>query len=384
MKSDKEEITVLWKREEYIAHMNFEYTGREMFCEIFGILVGLDNEWKAQGATNGELTLSAFDWDYVLKTHTGANCRAITGIEPRILEDNDEYAISIDSYGRKAKLCKSSATIPLPFSYPVESFDDWLKIKHWYEFREERVDLEAAKKAKELQSKGHLVFGWIEGGFDGPRQLMGEENLCVAYYEQPELIYDMLNTMAGTTLKVYERVFDVVKLDCLCVHEDMAGKSGPLSGPVQINEFIKPYYRKIWDEVSRHGCSIFSQDSDGDMTSVIDSFLECGVNSMYPCEPAAGMDIVSLRQKYGKKLSFKGGIDKFALRGTKEDIKNELLYKMCDATKGGGTVFAIDHRVPNGVSLENYKYYAALGREILNLPPVSQESANRHWEKMAF
>ena len=59
-----------------------------------------------------------------------------------------------------------------------------------------------------------------------------------------------------------------------------------------------------------------------------DSFIECGVNVFYPLEPAAGMDIVELRKKYGNKIAFKGGIDKHALRGTKEDIRKELEYKL--------------------------------------------------------
>ena len=91
---------------------------------------------------------------------------------------------------------------------------------------------------------------------------------------------------------------------------------------------------------------------------------------MYPCEPQAGMDVVELRRKYGKRVAFKGGIDKFALRGTKRDVQRELEYKLCDALKGGGMVFGIDHRIPNGVPLENYRYYVELGRELLGLPPA--------------
>ena len=31
---------MIWDRERYIAHCNFEFTGREMFCELFGLLIG--------------------------------------------------------------------------------------------------------------------------------------------------------------------------------------------------------------------------------------------------------------------------------------------------------------------------------------------------------
>lgn len=60
------------------------------------------------------------------------------------------------------------------------------------------------------------------------------------------------------------------------------------------------------------------------MNPVIDAFLDCGVNCFYPCEPAAGMDIVALREKYGKRIYFKGGIDKHVLRKDFAAIRREL------------------------------------------------------------
>ncbi len=371
---------MIWKREEYIAHVLFDYTGKEMFTELFGLLLGLEEEWRSQGATDDEVSLSQFGWDSVLKADVPVRTGAITGIKPLILEDNRDYTISIDTKGRKQKLIKNSATIPLPLDYPVKSEEDWLKIKKWYEFTEERIDKEALHALKKQHEKGYLTVATIPGGFDEPRQLLGEEELCIAYYEQPELIKDMLDTISDTALKVFERVVDIVPIDNLFVHEDMAGKSGPLAGPIQIQEFIKPYYRKIWDFLSAHKAKIFSQDSDGNMNSVIEDFIDSGINLMLPFEPGADMDMVETRKRFKNRLAVKGGINKYALRGTKEDIRKELEYKICELTKGGGTIFAIDHRIPNGVPLENYRYYIRLGRELLNLPTPSKSS----FVRMAF
>ena len=47
---------------------------------------------------------------------------------------------------------------------------------------------------------------------------------------------------------------------------------------------------------------------------------------------------------------------------------------------GGGTVFAIDHRIPNGVPLANYRYYVETGRRLFGLPPAKEEG----WARMAF
>ena len=92
------------------------------------------------------------------------------------------------------------------------------------------------------------------------------------------------------------------------------------------------------------------------------------------------MDIVELRKKYGNKICLKGGIDKYVLTKSKDDIKAELEYKMSPQMLGGGTIFALDHRIPNGAPIENYRFYVEYGRQLLGLPPVSEEG----WAQMAF
>lgn len=52
---------MIWNRQQYIAHCSFEYTGREMFCELFGPLGQLEDEWRRQGASEKEIQMTAFD-----------------------------------------------------------------------------------------------------------------------------------------------------------------------------------------------------------------------------------------------------------------------------------------------------------------------------------
>ncbi len=369
-----------WNREEYIELMTFGKVERQMFVELFGPLVGLEQEWAAQGATPEEIDLTAFDFDYLQLADCGGVTRQRGGCKPRILEDTPEYTLKIDELGRTTKLIKSSATIAHPLNYPVTDMDSWLKIKPWFEFSEDRIDWDRVEASKKAQQEGALVVAWIPGGFDLPRQLMGEENVCYCYYDQPELMHDIINTIADTAFKVLDRISDRLVIDNLSVHEDMAGKSGPLIGPNQVNEFIKPYFRKIWDMLSSKGTRLFSLDSDGNIEPIIDALLDCGVNIIYPCEPAAGMDVVKLRQKYGTRLAFKGGIDKHVLRRSKEDILKELEYKLQPLMQQGGIVFGLDHRIPNGTPLENYRFYVDTAREMLGLP----KRTGRGWARMAF
>jgi uroporphyrinogen-III decarboxylase len=371
-----------WNRTEYIAYMKGEGFERPMFCELFGPLKQLVPEWQEQGASEDEINMIAFDWDYLNLCSIGCNTSLLGGSD-KVIENNDEYQISIDRLGRKTKLCKNAATIALPMDYPVTTMDDWLKLKPRYEFTKERINIEQLKKAAyKREHEDTFIKASIEGGFDLARQLMGEEELCVSYYTQPELIRDIMETITTTSTEVLKRAVQLVQIDQLSVHEDMAGKSGSLIGPNQIKEFIVPYYQKCWDIVKESGGSIFDQDSDGDMNIVIDSFLESGLNSMHPFEPAAGMDMVKSKELYGDKLMIKGGIDKHVLRGTKDDIRKELEYKMQPKMLKGGIVFGLDHRITNGTPIENYRYYVKLGREVLGIPPLDPKI--KGWGRMAF
>ena len=64
------------------------------------------------------------------------------------------------------------------------------------------------------------------------------------------------------------------------------------------------------------------------MRPVIDAFLNAGINCMYPMEPAAGLDIVEVRQKHSDRLAFYGGIDKHVIRQSQAGIVEELEKKL--------------------------------------------------------
>jgi len=116
------------------------------------------------------------------------------------------------------------------------------------------------------------------------------------------------------------------------------------------------------------------------MNAVLPAFLDAGLTCSYPMEPAAGMDVVEVRKKYGDRLSMLGGIDKHVLRQDRGAIRAELEYKLQPMMRTGGMVFGLDHRIPNGTPLENYRYYVKTAREILGLDP----NVVPGWKRMAF
>ena len=353
-----------------------------MFVELFGPLIGLEDEWRAAGAREEEITLAAFDWDYVPVARCGGSTGAFGGPETRIIEENADYRIERDHLGRTLKLPKKTATIALPLDFPVENMDDWLAIKPLYTFREPRIDWEAVASARRARADGALIVANIPGAFDTARELMGEEVACLAYYDQPEMMADILQTLGNTSLAVLERITDLLTIDQLSVHEDLAGRSGPFIGPAQVEQFVKPYFFAVWDMLASRGTRLFDMDSDGFVDPIIATLLDCGLNSMHPMEPAAGVDMVALRKTHGNRLAMRGGIDKFVLQNSRAEIREELEYKLQPLMRRGGTVFGLDHRIPNGTPIDHYRYYVDTGREILGLPP--RECGKQGWQRMAF
>ena len=367
-----------WDRQEYLDLLTFNHPRSEMLCEPMGLMVGLHKEWAEQGANAEELDLTAFGMDYV--PYFTFDCTRLMGAPAeRILEDTEEYRITLDGLGRRMKLIKSSASQPLPLNFPVRDMDSWRAIRHLFEYDSAMLDEDAMEEAKQLQAQGTLIRVGMWGGFDLLRQLMGDSECCIAFYEQPELICDILRVVGDTAFQLLEKITRSIKIDYLGVMEDLAGKGGPLIGPNMVTQFIKPYYRKIWDLLQYNGTRVFAMDSDGNITPVINAFIDCGINLFLPCEPAAGMDIVSLRSQYGQRFAMLGGIDKHVLRRSKQEILAELEYKFDPNMRGGGICFGLDHRIPNGTPLDHYRYYVATAKEILGI-----HDSEPGWGRMAF
>ncbi|MBI4978385.1 MAG: hypothetical protein HZC28_12975 [Spirochaetes bacterium] len=359
--------TMSVRRDAYLDYMTFRADGPLMFREIFGPLVGLKEEWMAQGATASELDLSAFRYREAFTRGVGAATGYVGEDRSEMIEENDNHIVFRDARGTKQKLIKGSSTLPLPMEHPVKNMDDWLRVKKHYEFNPGRMPGNIQERAAKNIADGCVITADIPGGFDEVRILLGDEEAAVAGYTQPELVHEILSTIADTACRVFDAVTKDTVIDMLCVHEDMAGKSGPMWGPKQVDEFIKPYYRRIWDMLRDRGARLFFIDSDGDCNPILDNLIDAGINLFSPCEPEAGMDVASIRQKYGTRLALEGGINKYVLREGKAAIDRELEAKIPPLMKTGGAIIALDHRIPNGTPLENYRYYVRRAGEIIGI-----------------
>ena len=195
---------------------------------------------------------------------------------------------------------------------------------------------------------------------------MGLENLCRTFYTNPELIRDMFEFRVKMILRAIERAVKEVELDYAHFWEDMCWRGGPLISPKLFKEYMVPYYKRVTDFLKRHGVWLNIVDSDGNIDLLVPLWLEGGVNCFFPCEIMAHSDPLRLREKYGKRALFMGGVDKVALIKGRKYIDEEL-KRIKPLVEEGGYIPHVDHRVPSDVSFENYLYYLKRKRRLIGL-----------------
>ncbi len=289
------------------------------------------------------------------------NCGPCPRIDRQVLEEDDEFRISRDSWGIVRRDFKHSESMSEFLSFPVKTRRDW------EQFREERLDPDHPDRvAGDWRQKGQewMAKEWpIQLGnypdatvFGGLRWLLGDEECLIAFYTMPDLVHEIMDHLTSVCLTVFEKAVAEVRIDVIHIWEDMCGRQGSLISPRHWREFMGPCYRRISTFAGQHDIPLISVDTDGDPEAIMAPMMETGVNYLFPLEVAAGCDVNVMRKKY-PEMGFMGGIDKRALADGPAAIDREL-GRIAPAIPGGRFIPDLDHLVPDDVSWDNYCYYA--------------------------
>ena len=185
------------------------------------------------------------------------------------------------------------------------------------------------------------------------------------YDEDEELFADIVNTYAEMQYKCVEEVLKTgAKFDFAHFWEDICFKNGPLISPAMFDELCAPHYKKRCDLLHSYGIDIISLDCDGVTAALLPTWVENGVNTMFPIEIGVwGDQFEAARKKFGNKVLGVGAMDKTALRKDREAVDEEL-KRIEKLAALGGFIPCPDHRLMPGSKFELVKYYAEKVKEI--------------------
>ena len=139
---------------------------------------------------------------------------------------------------------------------------------------------------------------------------MGTENLSYAWYDQPDLMHEMMEFIADFTIEVSKPVLKETDIDYVMKNEDMSMKTGPLLSPALYRKFIFPHMKRLTDFFKNNGVRYVIVDSDGNCEVLIPLLMECGVDAIWPMERLQAW-IPKLREEYGKVLRLSAALTRW-------------------------------------------------------------------------
>ena len=146
-------------------------------------------------------------------------------------------------------------------------------------------------------------------------------------------------------------------VDLIKIGDDLGTSESLLISPRMYRKLLKPIHADYIAFIKERTKAKVFFHTDGDVSSLIDDFIEIGVDVLNPIQTSAGKmaDLASLKQRYGDKLTFCGAVDttKVLPLGTPEEVRAEVRRVIEQLAPGGGFILASVHTIQKNVPPEN-------------------------------
>ncbi len=162
---------------------------------------------------------------------------------------------------------------------------------------------------------------------------------------------------------VLENFLSAQEIDGMLLGSDWGSQLDLLMSPAAWEDMIRPGEQKEYDLVHSYGKDVWIH-SCGNITKIIPSLIEMGVDVLNPIQPEA-MDIEKLKSEYGDRISFWGGVgtQKILPMGTAEEVKEEVRRLRELMSPGGGYVLAPSQEIQGDVPADNIIAFIEAAKE---------------------
>jgi len=281
----------------------------------------------------------------------------------KIIRTEGEYELVNDGWGRIVRRCRNG--------YFSETVERVLKERgDIARIIPEPADLDSRftgfpERVQAEKDRGVYVFAKIGGLYCRGQFVRGEEDLLMDMMLDKSFCEDFFDLMAEHLTQMALQTLSRGNLwdTGLLVCDDMAGSKMPNFSPAIFEELLLPRYKKMLSRVRDAGCAHVFFHSDGNIGPLLDLLVDAGFEGFNPLEPSCGLDLVKLREKYGRRIVFCGGVcNKHVLpRGNKKEIEAHV-RPLIELGRDGGLVIG-QASIGDDVEPEAYDYYMSLVRK---------------------
>ena len=208
------------------------------------------------------------------------------------------------------------------------------------------------------------VGGLLMGLFERSWALRGMMNILMDMATEPDFCNALYDKIVEWDLHILKKICDA-PLDGVGLTDDLGCQRGLIMGPRYWKRYLKPRMAKLFGYIKSRGKYVFMHNC-GDNSEIMSDLIEIGLEIFDPLQPEP-MDIFALKRRYGKHITFIGGIStQMTLpRGTPEDVRRETEKCLRELGRGGGYIVAPNKPILGDVPVENA---VALIETVLNQP----------------
>jgi len=218
-----------------------------------------------------------------------------------------------------------------------------------------RFDL--ARRQAERYGRDCALLGIIECTvFEMAWNLVGLEQFLADMALRRDYVRALLERVADYSIGVGLALIDL-GADALLTGDDLGMDIGPMISPRMWREWLRPPLQRVFDAYRAARPDILiAYHSCGSVRPFIDELIEMGVDILNPVQVTArGMDPAELKQAYGTRLSFCGGVDQREVlpHGTPDEVEQEVRQRIAELGPGGGYLLAPTHDVQADTPVAN-------------------------------
>jgi uroporphyrinogen decarboxylase len=178
---------------------------------------------------------------------------------------------------------------------------------------------------------------------------------------EPEVCRRIVDRVTDVIVRAQEIYLDKVgaHIDFIEIPgDDYGGMEDLMISPDHFRSMFKPALRRIVESVKSYRADLpVVFHTDGVIKRIIPDFLEIGIDVLNPLEPLPANDWPEIKQAYGDRLCFMGGVDlRNALTGSKDDVEKDVRRCINTFAGGGGYMLTSANHMQADIPPENIRH----------------------------
>ena len=213
-------------------------------------------------------------------------------------------------------------------------------------------------RIEQVNARGEYAI-FMGGGniFEKSWYMRGFERMFMDFVVNPELAQAIFARVYGFYVEHFREILSAAdgEIDLIFTADDIAGQEGLLMSLDMWSEFIKPYHMQLNQTIHEFGARVIYH-SDGAVMDAVPGLIDMGIDILQALQfDARGMDAAIMKEEYGDRLCFEGGISvqQTLPFGTPEDVRDEVESRIDVLGRGGGYILGPSHAIQAGTPPEN-------------------------------